>query len=161
MWLPAIAWPLKAVADTRFLDPFPKRVVPRPQELVVVEAAARAGRLRVLVAQWTRIREVFSAAAERLDPARAREPASLTAPSRRKAAAVSSSRTAASMRGQPPESELPYGSCRAVRARQHAHASREESTHRSSLLVQIHPAVRAARQVTCEPSQALSCGKGD
>ena len=43
-----------------------------------MEAAARAGRLRVLVAQWTRIREVFlGRRAERLDPARAREPREL------------------------------------------------------------------------------------
>ena len=43
-----------------------------------MEAAARAGRLRVLVAQGTRIREVFlGRRAERLDPAWTREPLEL------------------------------------------------------------------------------------
>ena len=64
-----------------------------------MEAAARAGRLRVLVAQWTRIREVF----RRRGSARPSWPQLLELDGAvgRKAATVASSMTeAASMRGQ-------------------------------------------------------------
>ena len=105
-----------------------------------MEAAARAGRLRVLVAQWTRIREVFSAAApERLDPARAREPRELDG-------AVSSEGCgggvihdgAASMRGQPPESESRAPSWGAARARCGRVSSRTPRARPDLLSVQAY-----------------------